>query len=107
MSAAAPVTCSVGQSLKERDGGEGQPVAQTPEDTQSQDRELVELLKECASTLGVTSSQDGTPKAKGKAATHLSASNEIYQYHFKTLLFNLFSITFFSTDSVFSYFYLF
>ncbi|XP_004082674.1 cytospin-A isoform X2 [Oryzias latipes] len=64
VSAAAPVTCSVGQSLKERDGGEGQPVAQTPEDTQSQDRELVELLKECASTLGVTSSQDGTPKAK-------------------------------------------
>ncbi|KAF6717928.1 Cytospin-A [Oryzias melastigma] len=64
VSTAAPVTSSVGQSLKERDGGEKQPVAPVPEDTNSQDQELVELLKECVSTLGSSSLQDGTPRTK-------------------------------------------
>lgn len=73
MSTAAPVTSSVGQSLKERDGGEKQPVAPVPEDTNSQDQELVELLKECVSTLGSSSLQDGTPRTKGKPAMNLLA----------------------------------
>ncbi|RVE57047.1 hypothetical protein OJAV_G00212280 [Oryzias javanicus] len=64
VSTAGPGTCSVGQSLKDRDGGGKQPVALAPEDTNSQDQELVELLKECASTLGSTSGRDGTPRTK-------------------------------------------
>ncbi|KAM4542793.1 CD109 antigen-like [Odontesthes bonariensis] len=60
VSSAPSPTSSLGQNWKERNMGLSQSLPAGHEERDSQGEELVDLLEECRTTLGITASQDGT-----------------------------------------------
>ncbi|XP_072220913.1 uncharacterized protein [Leuresthes tenuis] len=78
-SSASSPTSSLGQNWKERISDLSQSLPPGHEERDSHGEELVDLLEECRTTLGITASQDGTPNTTGKNATILSTTtNQVF-----------------------------
>lgn len=68
----SPASSSLEQNCKERDKSQSQTLLPGDENRDIQGKELVELLEECRTTLGIAAKQDGTTNSTGKKKTSLS-----------------------------------